>query len=248
MKVSIITVVYNNEDSIKECIECVLNQTYNDIEFIVVDGKSQDGTIDIIKKYYHKIDRFISEKDKSNYDAYNKGLALSSGEIIAFLNSDDLFYDDKIIEFIVKSFRSNPDIEVIYGNITYVKKNNTSKIIRKWKSTTYYDKYFEHGNVPPHPGLFARKSVYDKSGNFDLTFDLVADHDFMFRILKINNHSSLYFDKYMVKMRLGGKTNQSLKNIFKQNIEILMIWKKYKLRPPVFLMLLRFFKRIKQFI
>ena len=89
MKVSIITVVYNNEDSIKECIECVLNQTYNDIEFIVVDGKSQDGTIDIIKKYNQKIDRFISEKDKSNYDAYNKGLALSSGEIIAFVDDDE---------------------------------------------------------------------------------------------------------------------------------------------------------------
>jgi len=248
LKFSIITVVYNNEDSVEEAIKSVLSQIYKDIEFIVVDGKSSDGTLKIIERYKDKIDKFISEKDKSNYDAYNKGLKLATGDVIGFLNSDDLFENDNIISDIANQFNVHKDIDMVYGNIKYVKKDNPNHTVRKWKSLSYYDNYFENGNVPPHPGLFIKSFVYNESGNFDLNFDLVADHDFMFRIFKIKKYNSLFVDKYFVKMRLGGRTNQSWKNIYLQNIEILNIWKKYNLKAPFYLMPIRIIKRLKQFI
>ncbi len=248
MKFSIITVVYNNEDSVEEAIKSVLSQTYDNIEFIVVDGLSKDGTLQIINKYRIKINKFISEKDRSNYDAYNKGLKLATGDIIGFLNSDDLFENDNIISSIAEKFKNNPNIDMVYGNIKYVNKDYPNIVVRKWKSLKYYDKFFENGNVPPHPGLFIKSYVYKESGNFDLNFNLVADHDFMFRVFKIKQYRSLFVDKYYVKMRLGGRTNQSWKNIYLQNIEILNVWKKYNLKAPIYLMPIRIIKRLIQYI
>lgn len=150
MKVSIITVVWNNADTIKDAIESVLNQTYKNIEYIIVDGGSTDGTIEIIQSYGNKISKFISEKDEGIYDAMNKGIKLATGDIVGILNSDDFYKSNDVIETVVREFISK-DIDCLYGDLEYVDKNDTSKVIRYWKSNPYKEGLFQKGWHPPHP-------------------------------------------------------------------------------------------------
>jgi glycosyltransferase len=248
MKISLITVVYNNEHSIEDAIKSVLSQTYNDIEFIVVDGASTDNTLNIIRKYDEFIHQFTSGKDVSNYDAYNKGLKLATGEVIGFLNSDDIYDGIDVIEQVMKTFDENPDVDMVYGDLVYVKKENVDIVVRKWKSEPNYDRFFEDGNVPPHPSLFIKRKVYNIAGDFDISFKLASDHEFMFRVFRVFNFKAFYINRVMVKMRLGGRTNKSLKNIYQGNIDILNVWKKHGIRPPLLLILKRIYKRLIQFI
>lgn len=248
MKISIVTVVYNNEKTIKEAIECVLSQSYNNIEYVIIDGGSIDNTVTIINEYKDKLGYFISEKDKGIYDAMNKGINAATGDIIGILNSDDLYHNATIIEEIMGHFIKNPELDLVYGDLFYVKSENTNKVVRKWVSKQYYGKYFENGNVPPHPSLFVKRKVYEQAGFFNLKFKLAADYEFMLRIFKKHHFTSKYLNKVIVKMRLGGATNQSFSNIKRQNIEILNAWKHNELKPPLFLMPFRFFKRLMQFI
>lgn len=248
MKLSIITVVFNNEKTIKDAIESVLKQTYENIEHVVIDGNSSDKTVSIIRKYENKLGFFNSEKDNGIYDAMNKGILAANGDVIGILNSDDLYQDDTVIQTVMNQFLQNPTLDIVYGDLVYVKSDNVNKIVRHWKSYSYYNSFFENGNVPPHPSLFVRRSVYQKAGLFDLDFKLAADYEFMLRIFKKYNFNSKYINRVIVKMRLGGATNQSFLNIKRQNIEILNAWKKNSLRIPILLMPLRLIKRLGQFI
>lgn len=248
MKISIITVVYNNEKTIKEAIESVLNQYYSNIEYIIIDGNSSDTTVNIINEYKDKLGYFISEKDNGIYDAMNKGIKAATGDVIGILNSDDLYQDTNVIETVMNQFNKNPSIDIVYGDLVYVKNDNVNKVVRNWKSNPYYNRFFENGNVPPHPSLFVKKSVYEKAGHFNLDFKLAADYEFMLRIFKKHNFNSKYINRVIVKMRLGGATNQSFSNIKKQNIEILKAWKHNHLKLPFLLMPLRIIKRLIQFI
>lgn len=248
MKISIITVVYNNRETIKDAIESVLSQSYSDIEYIIIDGNSNDGTVEIIKEHSEKIAFFISENDKGIYDAMNKGIKVSTGDVIGILNSDDLYQDLTVIEAVMDQFIQDSEIDIVYGDLVYVKSDNTDHIVRKWKSETYYKRYFENGNVPPHPSLFVTSKVYKQAGVFETNYKLAADYELMLRIFKKHNFNSKYIDKVLVKMRLGGATNQSISNIIKQNKEILAAWKNNKLKTPLLIMPLRFLKRLIQFI
>jgi glycosyltransferase involved in cell wall biosynthesis len=248
LKISIITVVYNNEKTIKDAMNSVLGQTYKDIEYIIVDGKSNDKTVSIIKEYENKLGCFISEEDFGIYDAMNKGIKAARGDVIGILNSDDLYQDTNVIETVMNQFYQNPSIDVVYGDLVYVKSDNVNKVVRNWKSNSYYNSFFENGNVPPHPSLFVKKSVYEKAGLFNLDFKLAADYEFMLRIFKKHNFNSKYINRVIVKMRLGGATNQNFSNIKKQNIEILKAWNNNELKVPFLLMPLRIIKRLIQFI
>ena len=248
MKISIITVVYNNEKTIKDALNSVLGQTYKDIEYIIIDGKSKDNTVSIIKEYENKLGYFISEKDFGIYDAMNKGIKAATGDIIGILNSDDLYQDSTVIETVVTQFIQNPTLDIVYGDLVYVKSDNVDKVVRNWKSNPYDTNFFENGNVPPHPSLFVKKKVYEKAGLFNLDFKLAADYEFMLRIFKKHNFKSKYINKVIVRMRLGGATNQSFSNIKNQNLEILRAWKTNSLKAPFYLMPLRVVKRLLQFI
>ena len=247
MKISLITVVYNNEHSVEDAIKSVLAQTYTNKEFVVVDGASTDNTLNIVHRYDEFIDKFTTGKDVSNYDAYNKGLRLATGDVIGFLNSDDIFDGDDVVQVVMDLFEQHPDVDMIYGDLLYVKKTDTNKVVRKWISVPNYDNFFEDGNVPPHPSLFIRRKVYDEVGFFDISFKLAADHEFMFRVFRAYRYKALYVNRVFVKMRLGGRTNKSLKNIYKGNMDILNAWKKHGINPPILLFPNRFLKRIKQF-
>jgi glycosyltransferase involved in cell wall biosynthesis len=248
LKISIITVVYNNIATIEDAINSVLNQDYPNIEYIVIDGKSNDGTLDIINKYRSKIHTVISEPDLGIYDAMNKGINHSTGDIIGILNSDDLYENNTILSTIIKKFELDKNLDIIYGNLVYVKPNNTQTIVRKWKSKNYYPTYFEDGNVPPHPSLFLKSSVYKNAGNFNLKYKLAADYEYMLRIFKKFTFKIEYLDLYIVRMRLGGATNKSIKNIIKGNKEIIKAWESNSIKIPFLLMPLRLIKRLMQFL
>ncbi len=224
MKVSIITVVHNNEYTISDAIDSVLNQTYKNIEYIVIDGASTDGTVDVIKKYASKINKLIIEPDNGIYDAMNKGLRLATGDIIGFLNSDDFYASNNVLEKVVNEF-TEKKVDSVYGDLIYVDNKETTKVVRYWKSKPYREGLFKKGWHPPHPTFFVKREVYKKYGSFRLDFKIAADYELMLRFLEKYKISTAYIPEVLVKMRIGGKSNKSIKNIIKANLECYKAWK-----------------------
>ena len=247
MKISIITVVFNSANTIKHAIDSVLYQTYKNVEYIIVDGMSSDGTIDIINSYGSKISRFISEEDNGLYDAMNKGISMSTGDIVGFLNSDDFYINEKVIESIMIQFNKNNSLEVLYGNILYVDRYDITRVVRRWESKSYYDSYFEHGNVPAHPALYLSKKIFSIVGNFNTDLKFASDYEFMLRLFKLHKFKFYYLDMNFVCMRLGGKTSGGLKSRISQNIEIYRSWKINNLNLPLLLFPYRIINKIKQY-
>ncbi len=212
MKVSIITVVYNGKNTIEDCLKSIYSQTYPAIEHIVVDGGSTDGTLDIIKRNKKSISKWISEPDKGIYDALNKGIKMAAGDIIGFLHADDVYAHDKVIETVVSNMKKY-NVDSCYGDLLYVDKNNTNKIIRYWKSQPYRNGLFRKGWMPPHPTFFVKKEVYEKYGYFNTNFKIASDYELMLRFLHKYKISTCYIPEVLIKMRLGGASNRSLKNL-----------------------------------
>ena len=246
IKVSIITVVYNNRDTIKDAIESVLNQTYKNIEYIIVDGASTDGTVDIVKSYEDKITKFVSGPDNGLYDAMNKGIRLATGDVVGILNSDDFYAANNIIENVVNRFQEE-SVDSVYGDLEYVDAKDAKKVVRYWKSKPFNHMLFKQGWHPAHPTFFVKKEIYDKYGVFNTEFKIAADYELMLRFLEKNKISSSYITKVFVKMRLGGESNQSIKNIIKANIESYKAWQKNGLYINPLVFLLKPLSKIKQF-
>ncbi|MCX5805015.1 MAG: glycosyltransferase family 2 protein [Proteobacteria bacterium] len=225
MKISVITVVLNNRECIDDCIKSVLNQTYKDTEYVIVDGGSRDGTIEIIKEHEREISQWISEPDKGIYDAMNKGIGMATGDIVGFLNADDVYYDPLVLENVTKVMEDQ-SVDACYSDLVYVDKYDLQKVIRYWRSCVFTDGLLKKGWIPPHPTFYVRKSIYDKYGAFDLNYPLAADFELMARFLGCHKIKAVYLPKITVRMRVGGVTNQSITNIVKQNIEILNSYKK----------------------
>lgn len=225
MKISIITSVYNNKNTIAESIESVLSQTYKNIEYIIVDGASTDGTVDIIKQYQNKISTFISEPDEGIYDGLNKGIELATGDIIGFLHSDDLYQHNQVIETVAQSFKDE-QVDSLYGDLTYVSKNDTSNVVRNWKSGNFSIKKLHQGWMPPHPTFFVKRKIYEKAGVFDNNFKIAADYDIILRFLGKYLITTHYIPEVLIKMRVGGKSNKSLKNLFLKSKEDIQAMKK----------------------
>ncbi len=229
IKVSIITVVYNNEQYIESAIKSVLEQTYPNIEYIVIDGASKDKTMEVVKKYEGKIAKWVSEKDKGIYDAMNKGLRLASGDIIGILNSDDIYANNEVIALVVENIEKT-GADACFGDLVYVDQKNTDTIVRFWKSSEYQHGKFKWGWMPAHPTFFVKNEIYKKYGVFNTDFRIAADYELMLRFLEKYGIKSCYIPKVMVKMRIGGKSNQSLGNIIKANREAYRAWKINKLK------------------
>jgi glycosyltransferase len=246
MKVSIITPTFNSSKTIIDTLYSINKQSYDNIEHIIIDGNSTDETVDLCKKHAPK-SIIISEKDSGIYDAMNKGINMSTGQIVGILNSDDFFINEKLIETIAESFRLDNNVQIIYGNLIYVSSYDTSFSLREWISKPYYEKYFEDSNVPPHPTLFLRKEVYKLVGNFNLDYKLAADYEFMFRLFKLHNLKSLYINMFFVKMRTGGATSKNMKNILIQNYEIYKCWKFFGYKLPFFFFINKILNRASQF-
>ena len=225
LKISIITVVWNNATTIKDAIDSVLSQTYENIQYIVVDGASSDGTVEIVQSYGNKITKFVSEKDNGLYDAMNKGISLATGDIVGVLNSDDVYFDKYVIENVLKRFEEN-DVDSVYGDLYYVEENDLNKVVRYWKSSDFKEGSFAKGWHPPHPTFFVKREVYEKYGLFDLEMKVSADFELMIRFLEKYKISTIYLPKVLVRMRTGGESNRSIKNIIAGNKSILRAFDK----------------------
>ena len=244
--ISIITVVLNRKDTIEYTIKSVLGQSYKNIEYIIIDGGSMDGTVEIINKYRDKIARFISEPDRGIYDGMNKGIELATGDIIAILNSDDIYSNDKVIERVVAEIQKN-GADVCWGDLVYVDAKNTDKIIRYWKSSEYKEGKFQKGWMPPHPTFFVKKWVYEKYGLFNFDFPISADYEIMLRFLERYKVKSCYIPQVLVKMRIGGQSGKSIKNIIKANLECYRAWRVNGLKINPLRILLKPLSKIPQY-
>lgn len=246
MKVSIITVVFNGEKTIQTAIDSVAAQNYSDIEYIVIDGGSQDTTLEILNRNKYRINVLISEKDDGIYFAMNKGIQLAKGELIGILNADDFYQDRNVVSDVVEQIKSTFS-EGVYGDLVYVDKNDTSKVIRYWKAGKYFRNDFLWGWMPPHPTVFLKKTVYEKFGLFNTKFISAADYEFLLRIMfKYHVHLD-YLPRIITRMREGGKSNISFQNRIKANNEDLLAWKINGLNPYFFTTYLKPIKKIKQF-
>ena len=250
MKISIITVSYNSDETIETTFQSVANQSYDNIEYIVVDGGSKDGTLDLIEKYAFTISKWVSEPDKGLYDAMNKGIEMATGDVIGLINSDDLFCDNEAIKKVVEVFNSDVNLDSVYADLYYVSQFNTNNIVRKW--VTSKQRKFKYGWHPAHPTFYIKKKVYEQYGLFNLNFKLAADFEIMIRFLEKYKITTKYLKHFLVKMRLGGETNKSLKNIYKQNLECIKAFRENGLSVnpvlyPLFRVLPKFFqfKKIK---
>ena len=220
MKVSLITATYNSLINIKSCLDSVIDQGYSDIELIIIDGNSTDNSVSLVKKYQqnHTFIKLISEKDHGIYDALNKGINLASGDIIGFVHSDDFLDSNDVLKDIVSMITSK-NLDGVYGDLQYVDKFNTQKVIRSWKSCDFKPGLLKQGWMPAHPTLFLKKEVYQKHGLFDVSYRISADYDFMLRIFKDSELKFGYLPKVITKMRVGGASNRSIKNIIEKSKE-----------------------------
>jgi glycosyltransferase involved in cell wall biosynthesis len=245
MKISIITVSYNSAGTIQDTIDSIASQTYPDIEHIVVDGASRDATMDIVSAA-PSVSKYVSEPDRGIYDAMNKGIAMATGEIVGTLNSDDFYTHEKVLERVAETF-SNPEVDACYGDLIYIRQNDAANIVRYWKSRPFRPGLFKRGWMPAHPTFFVRRRLYEELGNFDLEFKLQSDFELTMRYLELFRINSVYIPEILVKMRVGGASNHSLRNIIKGNIEAYRACQKNHLGISPWFNLLKIISRLPQF-
>jgi len=218
MKISVITAVFNARETIDDTLDSVLGQCYPDVEFIIVNGDSNDGTTELLEAQKGHFDIYLNEPDNGIYDALNKGIAHATGDIVGFLHADDLFAANDVLARIAAGF-SDPSVDAVYGDLTYVSKSEPGRVIRYWKAGNDSPDRLKRGWMPPHPTFYVRRSVYEKMGVFDTSFHIAADYDCMLRFLGVGKINCHYIPEVLVKMRVGGKSNRSLANILRKSAE-----------------------------
>lgn len=243
--VSIITITYNSSDTIRDTLKSVQEQTYP-VEHIIVDGASTDNTLEIVNSFPH-IKKIITEPDTGIYEAMNKGIRLASGDIIGFLHSDDYYPNQEVLSKVVKNFIQY-EVDSCYGDLQYVDKFDTSKIVRNWKSGYFDRKNFLKGWMPPHPTFFVKKQVYENYGLFDLDLKCSADYELMLRFLFKHRISTRYIPDTLVKMRMGGQSNATIGGRLKANREDKLAWTKNGLKPKFYTTWLKPIRKIIQYI
>lgn len=246
MKISIITVCYNSEATVRDTVESVLSQEAVEVEYIVVDGGSSDQTVGILEGYRGGISQLVSEPDDGIYDAMNKGIAMSSGDIVGLLNADDFYANSHVLADVVAAF-ADPSVDAVYADLDYVDAEDVADVVRKWRSSPYENGAFRSGWHPAHPTLFVRRSVYRSYGYFDLSLPIAADYEFMLRAMERHRIKSLYLPKVLVKMRAGGASNGSLKNIMQANYQCWQALRKNGLGASPLPVLRKMFSKLRQF-
>ena len=246
MKVTIITVTYNSAIYLEQCIQSVIGQHYHDIEHIIVDGGSTDGTLDIIAQYQSKIAKWVSEPDHCMYDAINKGMRMATGDIIGTLNSDDILASREVIGSIAHSFKYS-GAEAIYGDIVYVQPSDLNNVLRIWNGSDYNRNKFKYGWMPAHPSFYIRRSLIEKYGFYETHFYSAADYEFMARYLFFHKVDACYLPKLIVKMRMGGMSNGSLSRRLRANRRDYLAMKKNNIPFPLLASILKPLSKLYQY-
>jgi glycosyltransferase involved in cell wall biosynthesis len=247
MKVSIITITYNSAETVEDTIQSVLAQDYPNIEYIIVDGASKDDTLSIVNRYKDKIATIQSEPDKGIYDAMNKGVRLATGDLIGILNSDDFYADAHVISDIVKTVQS-AGADGCYADLVYVDRNETSRVVRTWKSGEYRHGQFMRGWMPPHPTFFVKRTMYEAHGTYSLQLRSAADYELMLRFIHKHGIKVSYLPRVITKMRAGGQSNVTIKNRWRANREDRLAWKMNGLQPGFFTLMRKPLSKLIQFI
>ena len=245
-KITIITVAYNSANTIRDTINSITNQDYKNIEYIIIDGGSNDGTIDIIKEFPDTVDYYISEKDKGIYDAMNKGIIAATGDIIGILNSDDFYPNNFILSNVAKSFYQE-QCDAVYGDLVYVHMQDTSRIVRYWQAGTYTTAKLKNGWMLPHPTFFVKSSIYNRFGLYSTELKQAADYKMILKLLYKHNISASYIPMILVKMRMGGASNVSLRQRLRANKEDGLAWTKNQLKRPLFVRIKKPLQKVRQF-
>ena len=218
LKISVITAVYNRADTIAHAVQSVQAQSWHNVEHVVIDGTSTDGTLQAVQACMNAHTVLVSEPDKGIYDALNKGLTRATGDVIGLMHSDDFYADNDVLQSVAAAF-ANPAVNAVYGDLDYVAKSDTSQIIRRWRSGEYSLTKLAHGWMPPHPTLYVRRSVIEQWGGFDTQFQIAADDDAMLRYFGKGKIYPAYIPRVLVKMRVGGESNRSLARIWLKSKE-----------------------------
>ncbi|MCI4668417.1 MAG: glycosyltransferase [Bacteroidia bacterium] len=247
MKVSLVTVSWNNADVIKNCLDSVASQDHPELEYIIIDGASKDGTQDIIKSYNGLTNHFVSEPDKGIYDAMNKGLKLASGEVIGLINADDFLVHEHVISRVVREFEEK-EVDAIFGDVEYVDPDDLDRVVRYYPGKGFKPAMMKQGNMPPHPSFYVKRELYERFGLFDTQFRITADFEFMVRLFLKGGISYSYIPETLVKMRTGGASTSGLKSMLNINREMLVSLRQNGISSNYLHLYSRYFKKIFQLI
>lgn len=218
LQVSLITAVFNRAKTLGEALRSIHNQTWQNIEHIVIDGGSTDGTLAVLDQHRDRIAQMVSEPDQGVYDALNKGIRKASGDVVGFMHADDQFASPHAVSHIASAFE-DPAVEAVYGDLAYVKQGDVSKVVRYWRAGRYQRDQLAHGWMPPHPTFYVRREVYSRLGVFDTRYRISADYDNMLRLLWGGSVRASYIPEVLVRMRTGGISNGSLSNVLLKSRE-----------------------------
>ena len=252
MRISVITVCYNAASTLKDAVDSVLGQVPDaeapfDLEYIVVDGASTDGTLDLLAPYRERIATLISEPDQGLYDAMNKGVQAATGDVVAILNADDVYASTDVLASVAATFRDS-GAEAVYGDLHYVAADDLSKVTRRWNAGTYRPGAFRRGWMPPHPALFVRRACYHRWGHFTLALRSAADYELMLRFIHRHGMKLAYLPETLVLMRAGGVSNASLKHRIRAHREDWKAWRMNGYHPSPFTMLAKPLRKLPQFL
>ena len=218
LKISVVTATWNCAETISDCLASVASQSYSDIEHVVIDGASTDSTLSILQKHRSQIDTLISEKDRGIYDALNKGIAHSTGDVVGFLHADDVFDSPDVLKKVAEAF-SDRRVCAVYGDLLYVRKDDTSKVVRRWRSSPFSTRALKLGWMPPHPTLYVRREWYSRIEGFDTRYRISADYFSVLQLFSMSGFKATYLPFVFVKMRLGGESNRSIRNLIRKSRE-----------------------------
>jgi len=246
MKISIITACYNSGATLADTLDSVSAQDFDGLEHIVVDGGSTDDSLDIVKEHGRRVAKVIAGPDKGIYDALNKGIAASAGEIVGIMHSDDMYADPSVLRK-VADFMGKSGADACYGDLVYVRRDEPSKVVRYWRAGDFEPEKFRRGWMPPHPAFFLKKSVYEKYGLYSLDYPLASDYELMLRMLYRYRVSCVYLPEILVKMRCGGASRAGLVNTARMLRENYRSWADNGLNPSLSTFLLKPLSKLGQY-
>ncbi len=248
MRITVITVCYNARDTIRDTIESVQSQTWKDVEHIIVDGGSDDGTLDIIDEYRNGISKLINGPDQGIYHAMNKGIRVATGDVIGTLNADDVYENEQVLEWVASLMDDKEGYEGVYGDLAYVERENLDCFVRFWKAGSYERGAFKRGWMPPHPTFFVKRSVYEKFGLFRTELWTSADYEIMLRFIHRYGIKLAYLPETLIRMRSGGQSNISLKNRMRAHKEDRLAWEMNGLKKGWLTLVWKPLSKVHQFI
>jgi len=222
LKVSVITTVLNAQETLGDAFDSLWAQSHDEVEHVVIDGGSTDGTLELCRKFNGRIDYFNSEPDDGLYDAFNKGVQAATGDLIGFLHADDLFADSDVLSDLIDCLEQH-QANVVYADLLYVDRSNPGRVIRNWKSGAFEDRRLTWGWMPPHPTVFVKRDHFMKVGLFDTRYRIAGDYDHLLRVLKHADTKVAYLPRVVTKMRVGGVSNRSFNNLKRKSLEDLQI-------------------------